>query len=50
MAYRTLLTNTIGKTRDLTTKNILFNMHYQKLIRGRGKLVNIWLDQDIKYG
>jgi len=46
MACHTLLTNIIGKTRDLMIKNILFNMHYQKLIRGRGKLVNIWLDQD----
>ena len=37
MAYRTLLTNIIGKAKDLTTKNILFNMHYQKLIQGEGK-------------
>jgi hypothetical protein len=50
MAYLTLLTNIIGKTKELTTKNILFNMHYQRLIRGKGKLVNIWLNQDIKYG
>ena len=38
MAYRTLLTNSIGKTRDLTIKNISFNMHYQKLILGKGTL------------
>jgi hypothetical protein len=40
-AYHTLLTNTIGKTRDLTTKNILFNMHYQKLIQEKEKAFDI---------
>jgi hypothetical protein len=40
MAYHTLLTSTIGKTKDLTTKNILFNMHSQKLIPRKGKLIN----------
>jgi hypothetical protein len=40
MAYHTLLQNIIGKTEDLTTKNILFNMHYQRLIRGKGKVLN----------
>jgi hypothetical protein len=44
MAYLTSLTNTIGKTKELMIKNTLFNMHYQKLNRGKGKLVNIWLD------
>jgi hypothetical protein len=46
MAYRTLLTNTIGKTTELTIKNISFNMHYQRLIRGKLKPVNTRLDQD----
>ena len=40
MAYHTLLANTIEKTKELTTKNTLFNMHYQKLILGKGKLIN----------
>jgi hypothetical protein len=37
MAYHTLLTNIIGKTKELMTKSILFNMHYQKLSQGKGK-------------
>jgi hypothetical protein len=41
MAYRTLLTNTIGKTK-VTIKNISFNMHYQKLIQGKGKKLIIF--------
>jgi hypothetical protein len=41
MAYHTLLANTIEKTKELTTKNTLFNMHYQRLIRGKGKISNI---------
>ena len=40
MAYHTLLANTIEKTKELTTKNTLFNMHYQRLILGKGTLVN----------
>jgi hypothetical protein len=40
MAYHTLLVNIIGRTKDLTTKSILFNMHYQRLILGKGTLVN----------
>jgi hypothetical protein len=39
MAYHMLLTNSIGKTKDLTTRNTLFNIHYQKLIRGKGKAI-----------
>ena len=41
MAYHMLLTKSIGKTKDLTTKNILFNMHYQKLIREKGRVSKI---------
>ena len=40
MSYHTLLANTIGKTKDLTTKNILFNMRYQRLNPGKGKVLN----------
>jgi hypothetical protein len=35
MAYRTLLTNTIGKTKESATKNILFNMHCQELVQDK---------------
>jgi hypothetical protein len=31
-----LLANTIGKTKESTTKNILFNMHCQKFIQRKG--------------
>ena len=41
MAYHTSLANTIGKTKDLTTKSISFNMRYQRLIQGKGKVHNI---------
>jgi hypothetical protein len=41
MVYLTSLTNIIGKTKALTIKNILFNMHYRKLIREKGKLSNV---------
>jgi hypothetical protein len=41
MGYLTSLTNIIGKIKELTTKSILFNMHYQKLMRGKEKLVTI---------
>jgi hypothetical protein len=41
MAYHMSLANIIGKTKVLPIKNILFNMHYRKLIRGKGKLSNI---------
>jgi hypothetical protein len=33
MEYPTLLTNTIGKTKDLTTKSISFNMQSQELVQ-----------------
>ena len=46
MVYHTSLTNTTGKTKDLMTRNTLFNMHNQRLIRGKVKLVNTQLDQD----
>jgi hypothetical protein len=36
----TLLTNIIGKTKGLTTRNILFSMHYQRLMQGKGKVPN----------
>jgi hypothetical protein len=42
-----LLTSIIGKTKDLTTKNILFNMHSQRLIPRKGKLINTSCMQDI---
>jgi hypothetical protein len=41
MAYHRLLANIIGKRNDLPTKNILINMHYQKLILAKGKVFNI---------
>jgi hypothetical protein len=40
MEYLTLLTNIIGKTKGLTTRNILFSMHYQRLMQGKGKVPN----------
>jgi len=29
------------KNKDLLTKNILFNLHYQKLVQVKGKVLNI---------
>jgi hypothetical protein len=46
MAYHASLTNIIGKTKDLTTKNIYFNMRYQRLILEKGTLVNT---SDLRY-
>ena len=40
--YHILLANIIGKIKELKTKNILFNMLYQRLIRGEGKICSVW--------
>jgi hypothetical protein len=38
MVYLTSLTDSIGKTKDLTTKSTFFNMQCQKSNREKGKL------------